>query len=95
MASDPVALFRCRKCDAWLFERDCAGHLLRHGVDVATLTPGRVLAHFHRGPKTAAPHPGENVKPMYHTAKGRKRVTGRDKQGAGAELAAEHEDEFN
>lgn len=72
MVSAPVSLFRCRTCKVRVFERDCTGHLARHGVNVTKLTPSQILTHFERGPKTAAARPGDGVKPTFMTAKTRR-----------------------
>lgn len=57
-----------------MFERDCRGHLARHGIDLRGFSDLAVLPHFERGPQTAAAHPGANVKPLYYQAKGRKKA---------------------
>ncbi len=56
-------MFRCKRCGVRMFERDCAGHLYRHGLQV---TPGKVASHFEMGPVTARSRPGDGVKPLYY-----------------------------
>ncbi|MBW2190122.1 MAG: hypothetical protein JRG93_11140 [Deltaproteobacteria bacterium] len=61
MEIDLVCLFRCKLCDARMFERDIAGHVLRHGVP-----NGRgVKKLFVRGKRSTPAKPGGNWKPMY------------------------------
>lgn len=62
-----------------MFERDCAGHLARHGVTVDD--PKFVLVHFEKGQTDTNAHPGEpSSKYSYGTTGGRKR----GKTGTGA-----------
>jgi hypothetical protein len=76
MAEGPlVSMFRCTQCSVRLFEKDCAGHLARHGLAVPADT---VLTYFERGEPIVAGRPGDSagVTPVYfapHNRKGAKK----------------------
>lgn len=55
-------MFRCRVCNVRMFERDCAGHLARHGLTVAH---DQVAGYFIEGPRDALGRPGDNHKSTY------------------------------
>lgn len=63
-------MFRCKLCKVRLYEKDCAGHLGRHGL---TVDSEQVLDHFERGPATASSRPGEQ-KSVYGQQAARKRA---------------------
>lgn len=70
--SDSVALYRCKRCKVRMFERDCAGHLARHGVRLDD--PKFIPVHFEKGADDTAPHPGDPAgKYSYGTVGGRKK----------------------
>lgn len=74
-------MFRCRHCGVRMFERDCEGHLRRHGLDVL---PKDVLRHhFEKGPCDQAARPGDNVKPAYAPPSRRGRKVGDGSSGGG------------
>jgi hypothetical protein len=66
---DLVSMFRCKECKVRMFERDCAGHLERHGIPIRQLTPAQILTHFDRGPVTAIARPGDGMKPLHYHGK--------------------------
>jgi len=69
-----VSMFRCKKCKVRMFERDCAGHLSRHGIDISKFTNEEVLSYFERGPRTARARPGDGLTRMNYGKKKRKVV---------------------
>lgn len=66
-----VPLFRCRLCKARMFERDCIGHLERHGaLNIGNWRLVNVDDHwrtyFVRGRKNTPERPGALWKPLNH-----------------------------
>lgn len=68
--SDLAPMFTCKQCSVRLLERDCAGHLSRHGLRV---TADQVLSHFTKGNKAEVnDRPGDLTIPSYGTLHGKK-----------------------
>jgi hypothetical protein len=63
-----VAMFQCKHCSVRMYERDRAGHLERHGMQV----PAKQLAtHFLEGPRDTAGRPGDNHQSTYGRPRGK------------------------
>lgn len=62
MKVELVSLFKCRLCQARMFQRDCHGHMERHGIYVN----GDWRDYFVRGKRDTPTRPGAHHKPLYH-----------------------------
>lgn len=57
--ADLLPMFTCKICKVRLLERDCAGHLQRHGVKVED---SKVMERFTRGAPEVDARPGAGLK---------------------------------